>query len=48
MEVSNNIAVAQWRQRIALHLQEAVNDEDLRPVAVDMYADLIMTTMIGL
>lgn len=48
MELSNNTAVAQWRRQIALHLSESVEDGILRPIAVNTYADLIMTTMIGL
>ncbi|WP_075836123.1 MULTISPECIES: TetR/AcrR family transcriptional regulator [unclassified Rhodococcus (in: high G+C Gram-positive bacteria)] len=48
MELSNNTAVAQWRAQIALHLREAVEDGVLQSIAVSRYADLIMTTMIGL
>ncbi|MCC8926994.1 TetR/AcrR family transcriptional regulator [Rhodococcus sp. I2R] len=48
MELSNNTAVAQWRGRIAQHLREAAEDDVLRYVDADKYADLIMTTMIGL
>ncbi|WP_216897542.1 TetR/AcrR family transcriptional regulator [Nocardia alni] len=48
LERVNNDAVAQWRTRIAGHLQEAVDDGECAPFDTADYAELIMTTMIGL
>ncbi|MFY2791630.1 TetR/AcrR family transcriptional regulator [Rhodococcus sp. KRD162] len=48
MEKSNNDIVGQWSSRIAGHLTEAVEDAALTDIDVDVYASLIMTTIIGL
>jgi AcrR family transcriptional regulator len=48
LEQVNNVAVGEWRSRLAGHLREAVDDGETAAVDTEAYADLIMTMMIGL
>ncbi|MBY4128349.1 TetR/AcrR family transcriptional regulator [Rhodococcus fascians] len=48
MEKANNDIVGRWSARIAAHLTEAVEDGTLIDIDVEVYASLIMTTVVGL
>lgn len=48
MQKSNNVAVDQWRARLAGHLREAIDDGETVDMNVGATAGLLMNAMIGM